>query len=140
MNEFYWPIRIYYEYTDLTGVVYHSNYLNFFERARTEWLRKFGFEQDILKEKYDLVFVVRSLTLDFRRPAKFNDLLVIASELLEPGRASLEFRQELRKSEQGEVLCSATIKLACIELSSFRPCVLPKPLMKEMINARSITD
>lgn len=135
MKEFYWPIRIYYEYTDLTGVVYHSNYLNFFERARTEWLRHLGYEQDVLKQQFNLVFVVRSLSLDFFKPARFNEALVIASQVGTLGRASLDFIQELRRSEQGEVLCRANIKLVGIELSSFQPCALPKSLLEDFKHA-----
>lgn len=135
MKEFYWPIRIYYEYTDLTGVVYHSNYLNFFERARTEWLRQLGYEQDILKQQFNLVFVVRSAHLDFFKPARFNEALIIASQVNAISRASIDFIQELRRSEQGEVLCRALIKLVGIDLTRFQPCALPKPLLEAMTYA-----
>jgi len=72
---FHWPIRVYYEDTDSGGVVYHANYLNYMERARTEWLRNLGFEQDILLQQYGLIFAVRAIDIDYIKPAQFNNEL-----------------------------------------------------------------
>jgi acyl-CoA thioester hydrolase len=72
---FHWPVRVYYEDTDAAGVVYYANYLKFFERARTEWLRARGFEQDRMRVDHGVVFVVSKLQVEYQRPAKFNDAL-----------------------------------------------------------------
>ena len=80
---FVWPVRVYYEDTDSGGVVYYANYLKFMERARTEWLRARGFEQDVLLGEHRLMFAVRSLSVDYHRPARFNDLLAVLSRLPE---------------------------------------------------------
>jgi acyl-CoA thioester hydrolase len=81
-QQFSWPIRVYYEDTDAGGVVYHSNYLNFMERARTEWLRHLGFEQTYLRDELNVIFAVHSMQIAFKKPAKFNDLLLISSNLV----------------------------------------------------------
>jgi len=88
---FDWPVRVYYEDTDAGGVVYHSKYLNFMERARTEWLRHLGFEQTVLRDDMQILFVVHSMSIDFKKPAKFNDLLQVSSELEKLGRSSFSF-------------------------------------------------
>ncbi len=93
MDRFVWPVRVYYEDTDSGGVVYYANYLKFMERARTEWLRGRGFEQDALLHEQRLMFAVRSLTVDYHRPARFNDLLLVRSAVVQAGGASLVFEQ-----------------------------------------------
>ena len=95
METFVWPVRVYYEDTDSGGVVYYANYLKFMERARTEWLRHRGFEQDALLRDHRLLFAVRSLTVDYHRPARFNDQLEVVSEIAATGGASLTFVQTL---------------------------------------------
>src|SRR6187551_3265334 len=92
---FNWPVRVYYEDSDAGGVVYHSNYLNFMERARTEWLRALGFEQTHLRDVLKVVFVVHSAQIAFKKPAKFNDLLTISSKIGKIGQGSLEFLQKI---------------------------------------------
>ena len=84
-QNFNWPIRVYYEDTDSGGVVYHSNYLNFMERARTEWLRQLGFEQTDLKDTLNIIFVVHSMQIAFKKSAKFNDMLTVNSKLHKVG-------------------------------------------------------
>jgi len=118
-----WPIRVYYEDTDSGGVVYHSNYLNFMERARSEWLRQLGFEQDDLKDKLDIVFVVHSMQIDFKKPARFNDLLSVGSQLTKAGRSSLAFLQKI--SVNGQLLVEAQVKLACVNMRTFKPTAIP---------------
>ena len=81
MTQFLWPIRVYYEDTDSGGVVYYANYLKFMERARTEWLRKHGFEQDKLIETDNILFAVRKAEVDFKLPARFNQSLQVASQI-----------------------------------------------------------
>ena len=93
MHAFVWPVRVYYEDTDAGGVVYYANYLKFMERARTEWLRTRGFEQDVLIKEQDLVFAVRSLSIDYLRPARLDDLLQVRVTVSELRRASIVFEQ-----------------------------------------------
>jgi acyl-CoA thioester hydrolase len=133
-NIFAWPVRVYYEDTDAGGVVYHSRYLNFMERARTEWLRALGFEQDRLAERDNVVFVLRRAEVDFLRPARFNELLSVSSELAEQRRASLIFQQEIRRQADDRLLCSGRIKVACLDAVRFRPRSLPEGLLMEIAN------
>ena len=93
-NEFSLPVRVYYEDTDAGGVVYHANYLRFMERARTEWLRALGFEQDRLAQELGIVFVLASLDIQSRKPARFNDALSVTSSISTVGRVSILFKQE----------------------------------------------
>jgi tol-pal system-associated acyl-CoA thioesterase len=99
---FFWPVRVYYEDTDCGGVVYYANYLRFMERARTEWLRALGFEQDLLATEHGVIFAVRSVALDFVRPARFNDLLRVGAHVVERRAASLTFAQEVTTMKPGE--------------------------------------
>ena len=130
MTEFEWPIRVYYEDTDSGGVVYHSNYLNFMERARTEWLRSLGFEQDALITDHQCIFAVHSMQLNFRRPAKFNDSLIVRSHLIEAVGARMEFEQKIYRND--ELLCEATVKIACLDANRFRPKSLPSFILMEI--------
>jgi len=124
MSDFEWPIRVYYEDTDSGGVVYHSNYLNFMERARTEWLRSLGFEQDELITNYQCIFAVHSIQLNFRRPAKFNDLLLVQSRITNLSGASFEFEQKIFRDD--ELLSEAVVKIACLNSNRFRPMAIPE--------------
>jgi acyl-CoA thioester hydrolase len=123
LNMFDWPIRVYYEDTDSGGVVYHSNYLNFMERARTEWLRALGFEQTQMKDDLNIIFVVHSMNIQFKRPALFNDMLNVQSKVAKVGHGSIEFLQTIMRGQQ--VLIEATIKVACVETSVFKPVAIP---------------
>ncbi len=126
-KEFIWPVRVYYEDTDHGGVVYYANYLKFMERARTEWLRSLGFEQDQMIEEEGLIFAVRSVELNYHRPARFNDLLDVTARVIRYGRASVDFAQQVRRGE--EVLCQGNVRLATLDANSFRP----KPANKQLI-------
>ena len=129
MREFLWPVRVYYEDTDSGGVVYYANYLRFMERARTEWLRSLGFEQDRLLEDEGVLFAVRRVVLDFKRPARFNDALQVSTRIKARGRASLTFQQEITKEPEGQLLCQGEVQIACIEAVRFRPCPIPKSIL-----------
>jgi conserved hypothetical protein TIGR00051 len=91
MTVFHWPIRVYYEDTDAGGVVFYANYLKFFERARTEMLRELGFEQDQLRMEHNLIFVVRSVQIDYLKSAQFNDLIDVSAQVIKSKRVSLDF-------------------------------------------------
>lgn len=134
MTDFEWPIRVYYEDTDSGGVVYHSNYLNFMERARTEWLRSMGFEQDELITQHQCIFAVHSMQLNFRRPAKFNDLLLVQSRITNLSGASFEFEQKIFRDD--ELLCEAAVKIACLNANRFRPMAIPPKLLTEIQSGR----
>ncbi|MGZ8984324.1 MAG: tol-pal system-associated acyl-CoA thioesterase [Methylotenera sp.] len=129
-NQFNWQIRVYYEDTDSGGVVYHSNYLNFMERARTEWLRALGFEQTALKSELGIIFVVHSMTIGFKGPAYFNDMLEIKSQHIKMGHGSIEFLQTIMRNNQ--VLLEATVKLACVDAASFKPVGIPANVKQKM--------
>jgi acyl-CoA thioester hydrolase len=117
------PVRIYYEDTDAGGVVYHASYLRFMERARTEWLRKKGFELDKLAQEFGFLFAVRSACIDFLKPARLNDLLDIHVLIARAGKASLDVEHEVYRER--DLLCRADIKLAGLAGGSFRPMAIP---------------
>lgn len=131
MAEFVWPIRVYYEDTDSGGVVYYANYLKFMERARTEWLRAKGYEQDVLREHDGLIFAVRAVQLDFFKPARFNDALEASVMVTVCRGASIDFQQEVRRD--GNVLCSALVKIACLASDSLQPRRLPAIMIEELV-------
>ena len=136
MSQFNWPLRVYYEDTDSGGVVYHSNYLNFMERARTEWLRALGFEQPALKTDLGIIFVVHSMTLIFKSPAYFNDLLEIRARLLKIGHGSMEFSQSVTREDN--LLVEATVKLACVDAVSFEPIGIPAIIKQAIKNMEQL--
>ncbi|MBI5330491.1 MAG: tol-pal system-associated acyl-CoA thioesterase [Betaproteobacteria bacterium] len=129
-HPFFWPIRVYWEDTDAGGVVYYANYLKFLERARTEWLSALGLEQDRMGEEFGIIFVVRRVEADYLKPARFNDRLVIASELADLGRASLTMRQRVLRGE--ETLLTAAVQVACVDRSAFRPARIPQPVLQSL--------
>lgn len=131
-NRFVWPVRVYYEDTDSGGVVYYANYLKFMERARTEWLRSLGFEQDHLLRQEGIIFAVRSVEVGYHQPARFNDALEVSASLAAKGRASLTFHQEVRRADDAGLLCSGEIKIACVNMNSMRPTPIPKALLREI--------
>jgi acyl-CoA thioester hydrolase len=132
VNEFSWPVRVYYEDTDLGGVVYYANYLKFMERARTEWLRALGFEQDELITKNDVIFAVRNVEVEYIKPARFNDQLTVTVRPVELGRASLALQQEITKDKGLEMLCKGKIKIASLKASTFRPCPIPASIQEKL--------
>ena len=126
MTPFHWPARVYWEDTDAGGVVYHAQYLAFMERARSEWIRARGWGQDLLRARDDLVFVVRSMEIDFRAPARLDDQLQVSVRLLESRGASLV--QAQRVERDGAPLVEASVRIAALRASSFRPCPIPPVL------------
>ncbi len=139
MDTFHWPVRVYYEDTDSGGVVYYANYLRFMERARTEWLRSLGVEQDKLIEQEGVLFAVRHVDVDYLKPARFNDLLEATSRVVEFGRASLTFEQAITRmdAETKTGLCRGQVKIACLGVESFRPRPLPEFLKMILKNGES---
>lgn len=131
MKEFNWPVRVYYEDTDTGGVVYYANYLKFMERARTEWLRSFGIEQDALRDQFGVIFAVRKVEIDYLLPAKFNDELVVTAKVNKKGKASITFEQIIKKN--ADLLATATIKIACLDAELFKPVSMPTEIIKTLL-------
>ena len=135
-TEFIFPIRVYYEDTDVAGIVYYANYLRFLERGRTEWIRELGIDQSILIDQ-GLAFAVTSVNINYIKAAKFNDSLDVVTRIKSMGRASIVFDQYIRKKQQKDfIYCRAEIKVACIEMKSLKPKALPSNLLKEIICER----
>ena len=130
------PVRVYYEDTDSGGVVYYANYLKFMERARTEWLRSLGFEQDELRSSAGVLFAVRRAEIDFLRPALFNDRLRVTVGLATTGGASLTFEQAIFRDADDEVCCTGRIKVACMDDRTLRPKRIPHHLLAEITHVR----
>ncbi|MGH8481941.1 MAG: tol-pal system-associated acyl-CoA thioesterase [Nevskiaceae bacterium] len=133
MPTFYWPLRVYYEDTDASRVVYHAAYVKYFERARTEWLRGLGFSQHGLHDRLGVVFTVANIDVDFLRPARLDDELRVAVTVEQVRGASLTFRQELfRKGEDGTPLARAQVRVGCVDVTTFRPCPLPAAFVDQL--------
>lgn len=122
---FVWPVRVYYEDTDAEGVVYYANYLKFFERARTEWLRARRVDLDTLQRDDGVVFVVAETNVRYLAPARFNDELRVSAEVERASAVQLWFRQHIRRAHDNELVCSATVRVASVAHPSFRPARLP---------------
>lgn len=124
------PVRVYFQDTDAGGVVYHASYLNFMERARTEWLRTHGYSNAGLMKEFGVVFVVRSLKLDYLRPALLDDLLNITAQIKDIGRSRLTLLQSVLRGD--EVLTEGEIHLVCVSLEGFKPVSVPEVLRKQL--------
>lgn len=127
---FYWPIRVYYEDTDAGGVVYYANYLKFYERARTEKLRALGYEQDDLLNKEGIIFVVRTVQVDYLQPARFNELLQVSAEMSDVKKASLSFNQTISRND--DLISTGLIRIACLDANTLRPKAIPKYLLEQL--------
>lgn len=125
---FHWPIRVYYEDTDSGGVVYYANYLKFLERARTEWLRALGFTQRELAERERIVFVVRSLAIEYVKPSRFDDSLQVTVEPVKVGAGQIAVAQQVMRA--AEVLAAAEVRLACVNAATFKPVRIPQAITK----------
>ncbi|MAF76178.1 MAG: tol-pal system-associated acyl-CoA thioesterase [Idiomarinaceae bacterium] len=123
-------IRVYYEDTDAGGIVYYANYLKFFERARTEWLRSLGYEQDTLMEQ-SVAFVVKRVEMHNHAPARFNQLLSIETQIVELKGASMTFKQVI-KNTQDDQLVTAEIQVACVDLAKMKARRLPRTLLGDI--------
>jgi acyl-CoA thioester hydrolase len=135
---FTWPVRVYWEDTDAGGIVFYANYLKFFERARTEWLRALGVEQQRLREQLGGMFVVSQTQLQYHRPARLDDLLLVTAQVVEAGRASMTIEQTalLKPQQNGaggdtnaELLCSGTIRIGWVDDRQLRPQRIPHAVM-----------
>jgi acyl-CoA thioester hydrolase len=127
---FTWSVRVYYEDTDTGGVVYYANYLKFFERARTEWLRAAGFGQHELATELGLQFVVARIECDYRRPARLDDRIDLDVRVVQAGRASIVFEQTARRGD--EVLAQARVRAGCVDTKTFAPKAMPATMLAAM--------
>lgn len=128
MQSFSWPIRVYIEDTDAGGIVFYANYLKYMERARTEALRSLGFELDQWQNDERRLFVVRSIEVDYHKPAKFNEQLCVHANMQHVKRASLVCHQPIYRGD--ELLVNASVQLACVDADTFSPAAIPAA-MKE---------
>ncbi len=130
---FTWPVRVYYDDTDLGGIVYHGNYLRMMEHARTEWLRDLGIEQDELLAREGKVFAVVDMTVEFRKPAAFNERLLVTAEVVDTTTATFTFRQGIYRNDLGgDLLCTGRVRAACMKKDTQRPVRLPELLRRRM--------
>lgn len=127
---FTWPVRIYYEDTDAGGVVYHANYLKFMERARTEFLRRLGYDLDVIESTEGLIFAVRALKIDYRSPARLNDLVEVTVTCETVRSASIVFVQCVYR--EGKLLCESRVRVASISTKSYRPIAIPEPMRQQL--------
>lgn len=127
---FIWPVRVYFEDTDAGGVVYYANYLKFYERARTEWLRLLGIGQEVLKNEYNILFVVRNVSVEYRRPAVLDDHLQVMTGVAWMKGASLEFEQSVWRGDT--LLSSARSTIVCIDKDKMRPVPVPQAVYEKM--------
>lgn len=129
---FTWPVRVYWEDTDAGGVVFYANYLKFFERARTEWLRSLGVQQQALRATTGGMFVVSQTNVRYHRPARLDDELVVTTRALEIGRAGLTIGQQAhrRHDTPAVLLCEATIRIGWVMGDTFRPARMPPNLLE----------
>jgi acyl-CoA thioester hydrolase len=133
---FEWPVRIYWEDTDAGGIVFYANYLKFFERARTEWLRSLGVEQHALREQTGGMFVVSDTQLKYLRPAKLDDVLRVTAHLTQSGRASLVIKQQAWRREpdssEQTLLCEGHIRIGWVNANSLQPDRIPSAILERL--------
>lgn len=132
-DAFYFPIRVFYEDTDAGGVVYHSNYLNFSERARTEWLRHLTVGRERLQNEFGLMFVVRRANIDWRKPARLDDLLMVETRLSGMGKVRMSLTQTITRD--GVLLATIEIEVVAVSVENFTPMLLPDALRELLPNA-----
>ena len=135
---FEWPIRVYWEDTDAGGIVFYANYLKFFERSRTEWLRSLGIEQQRLKDSTGCMFVVTETSIRYHRPARLDDELIVTASRAETGRASMIIKQQaLLKTEHADgqsatLLCEGTIRIGWVHGASLQPRRIPASILDSL--------
>jgi acyl-CoA thioester hydrolase len=140
MQDFSWKVRVYYEDTDAGGVVFYANYLKFFERARTEWLRALGVNQHALATGEGIIFVVRNTTVDYLAPALLDDKLRLTVTVAKIGRTSVSFMQEAwRQDKSGDadekLLARGAISVVCVKADNFRPTGIPHHILEGIRNS-----
>ena len=127
-------LRVYWEDTDAGGVVFYANYLKFFERARTEWLRSLGHQQEAMRAATGVVFIVTDTTVRYLRPARLDDLIAVTVEVRHAGRAQMTIAQQAwRQTADGEeLLAEGTIRIGCVDAGTFRPQRIPNAIVESL--------
>lgn len=125
------PVRVYYADTDAGGVVYHGSYVNFMERARTEWLRTFGYTGLGMMREFGMLFVIRSLKVEYLKPALLDDLLTVSAEIREVGRSRMTMHQTVRRDD--ELLAEGEVHLVCVTRDAFKPVPIPDEFRKHWV-------
>ena len=128
--DFQWPVRVYWEDTDAGGIVFYANYLKFFERTRTEWLRSLGIEQQQLKDQTGGMFVVVETNVRYLRPARLDDELIVTARLVESGHASMTIQQVAMLNNQA--LCEGTIRIGWVNAASMQPARIPQNIIESL--------
>jgi acyl-CoA thioester hydrolase len=131
-SPFTWPVRVYWEDTDAGGIVFYANYLKFFERARTEWLRSLGIGQRDLRERTGGMFIVTETSVRYRRPARLDDELLVTAEVKETGRASLIIAQQVLDAATAELLCEGTIRIGWVDAALLQPARIPPGILEAL--------
>ncbi|MCL2523581.1 MAG: tol-pal system-associated acyl-CoA thioesterase [Betaproteobacteria bacterium] len=124
------PVRVYYEDTDAGGVVYYANYLRFFERCRTEWMRQIGYDQSALAVEAGIGFVARKASCEYRRPARLDDCLTVGLEVEKLTPVRIVFRQQVRRGD--EELVVGSVEIACVNMTTMRPAPIPDDLYRQL--------
>lgn len=131
MSKYSHQFRVYYEDTDAGGVVYHANYLNFFERTRTEWLRSKGLQQSVMREQANVILAIRNMNIDFVLPARLDDLLTVSTEVMSHSKISMQVAQEMYV---GPVLVAkATVQIVSLNAEKFKPMRFPVEYLEELL-------
>jgi acyl-CoA thioester hydrolase len=130
MPEFAFPIRVYWEDTDAGGIVYYANYLKFFERARTEWLRQIGVQQGALREQAGGMFVVAEASLKYHQPARLDDELAVTVQIQDSGRAALTLAQQAWRGPR--LLCEGIVRIGWVDAASMKPARIPPVVMEKI--------
>ena len=131
---FKWNMRVYWEDTDAGGIVFYANYLKFFERARTEWLRSLGFSQTTIRQELGVIFIVSETSVRYLQPARLDDELSVTAHIEQAGRASLHFSQSIFR--QASLLCKSSIRVACVNADTLKPARIPA-LIYELMNNKN---
>lgn len=131
LQVFEYPVRVYWEDTDAGGIVFYANYLKFFERARSEWLRALGIGQQTLREETGGMFVVSETHVKYFQSAKLDDLLRITAQLQTSGRASLTIAQQVWREDQ--LLCEGTIRIGWVHVQDLKPARIPSSVLKRLL-------
>jgi acyl-CoA thioester hydrolase len=137
-TDFTFKVRIYWEDTDAGGVVFYANYLKFFERARTEWLRALGFSQQAMRDETGAIFVVSDTTVRYRKPARLDDELQITVTLREAGRASMVVAQQAWRGN--ELVAEGEIRIGCVDQASFKPTRIPAAVIDQIIRTSNVSN
>lgn len=136
VSEFVWPVRVYWEDTDGGGVVYHSQYLNFFERARTEWLRSRGIHQARIAAEEGVVFAIRRMQVEWLLPARLDDVLNVSVHSVTAGASRLEFRQDMHRQSDEALVATAEVMAVCLDAMQFKPIKMPEHIRTEIKNVQ----